>query len=336
MEKKSNYNYGIAFLKCLMCFEVVLCHYWTPSIGGSSKLLKLFEILRNLAVPTFMFLSFYLTKEIFFSNNWCTIKKRIHRLMIPHLFWTITYFLIFKLIYNVRINEFLWQLFTGHSEVLNPSMWYQIDIMIITILVALISKIFKKSNTFVLLFIFSMSLLLQYTSINYNFFIGFRNEIKYSFGRLIEMIPYAVLGILCSYYDFKKIIKNNKVMCFIGFIFLGVIVLALDKYFPERGFNYSGLLKVYLTLIIITIFILFPFNKLKPFVLKLIKIFSQYTLGIYCIHRLTGTFLNELFIKVLGINMNSFIFCIIIYIVSYLVCFIISKIPLKSAYKIVN
>lgn len=59
---ENTYNYGLALLKIIMSFEVVLCHYW-GRYGEYTVLtgnyLLLFSWLRNLAVPVFLIISFY-------------------------------------------------------------------------------------------------------------------------------------------------------------------------------------------------------------------------------------------------------------------------------------
>lgn len=65
MEKDKEYNYGLALLRILMCFEVILCHFYN---GGGSRFLFLFDVLKNYAVPVFMMMSFLLTAKIFLTK----------------------------------------------------------------------------------------------------------------------------------------------------------------------------------------------------------------------------------------------------------------------------
>lgn len=56
-----SFNYGFTLIKILMCFGVVLHHCWaTEDVPGY---LQVFSILKPYAVPTFMFISFYLTQK---------------------------------------------------------------------------------------------------------------------------------------------------------------------------------------------------------------------------------------------------------------------------------
>lgn len=72
LNKKREFNYGIALLRTLMCFEVVLCHFWTTDVP---KVLMPFSVLRGLAVPVFMFLSFFFNRTYFLRIQQKQSKK---------------------------------------------------------------------------------------------------------------------------------------------------------------------------------------------------------------------------------------------------------------------
>ena len=95
LNKKRKFNYGIALLRTLMCFEVVLCHFWTTDVP---KVLMPFSVLRGLAVPVFMFLSFFLTEHTFLEYNKNKAKKRIWRVIYPQIGWALIYWLGYTII----------------------------------------------------------------------------------------------------------------------------------------------------------------------------------------------------------------------------------------------
>lgn len=73
------YNTGISILKLALSFGVVLCHfYYAEGILG---------FLMIIAVPSFMFISFYLTYQLLGQKDSRKFLKRVERLLIPHLFW---------------------------------------------------------------------------------------------------------------------------------------------------------------------------------------------------------------------------------------------------------
>lgn len=83
MKNDKDYNYGLALLRIFMCFEVILCHFYS----GGSKYLFLFDVLKNYAVPVFMMMSFLLTEKMFLAQNVDSYKQRIYRLTVPLLGW---------------------------------------------------------------------------------------------------------------------------------------------------------------------------------------------------------------------------------------------------------
>lgn len=76
-DEHKEFNYGIALLKSLMCFEVVLSHCWAND--NPSLFLLPFLRLKRLAVPVFMFLSFYLNQNKLSKNESEEIKKKIFK-----------------------------------------------------------------------------------------------------------------------------------------------------------------------------------------------------------------------------------------------------------------
>ena len=126
--EKKEFNYGLALLRTLMCFEVVLCHFWT---SDDSKFLIPFSLLKGLAVPVFMFLSFFLTEHTFLNYDKMKAQKRVWRVIYPQIGWAIIYHLGYMIgefaVKDIDINftDLFWQMFTGHSPRLNASMWFQ-------------------------------------------------------------------------------------------------------------------------------------------------------------------------------------------------------------------
>lgn len=82
-------NYGIEFLRVLLCFGVICVHFCNPS--------PVVTLLRNYPVPIFMMLSF-----MFMANkldNFLDVKQRLKRLFIPYFGYPLIY------IYNRRKNH---------------------------------------------------------------------------------------------------------------------------------------------------------------------------------------------------------------------------------------
>ena len=113
--------------------------------------MQFFVWMRMFAVPVFMMLSFIFTSQFLEEHNTDKIKKRIERLVIPQAGWAVIYWCIYKIIdmaYGLGlengITDMLWQIFSGHSQNLNVTMWFQVDLIYITILFLAVILIFKK------------------------------------------------------------------------------------------------------------------------------------------------------------------------------------------------
>ena len=81
---KQNYNVGIAFLRLLLTFAMILNHFWDVENPG---VLKPLYLLRSCAVPTFMLLSFFLTENAITNPSVENLKKRTVRLETPFFVW---------------------------------------------------------------------------------------------------------------------------------------------------------------------------------------------------------------------------------------------------------
>ena len=204
-------NYGIAILKMLMCFEVILIHFW---VGPVNKILVPFSMMEGLAVPVFMFLSFYFTHNTFLTNDNQIIKKRIWRVVYPQIGWAVLYWSVFiilqiKVSLNITIKDLLWQIVTGHSPQINPSMWFQTILIALTLIYILIFRfVSDKKGILLIIFITILSLWIQYSGYNWMLFGTLRYELKYPLGRFFEMIPYATLGFFVAHFDLFNRLKR--------------------------------------------------------------------------------------------------------------------------------
>lgn len=325
------YNGGIALLKIIMSFSVVLNHFWIndSTIFG--------EYICIVAVPVFMLVSFTLMEEKLKSSNIQHILHRVYRLYIPHFCWAIIYWGIHQVIkwpgYK-NISALGWQLLTGHSAKLNPPMWYQINLIILTILFWLIFCWFRNKATYILVVITILSLFLQYSGTNYGLFDGYIYEIKYPLGRIIEMLPYACLGIWLSEYKVFEKVKSRMWITQSILIILCVLGILCDLVYKPEGFGYQGVRWMILSVFLVINFYVFPFEKITAKVQKIIIYVSGYSLGIYCMHYIVGSIINSIFSK-LSWEIGTVSECVVIYGVCLIGAICISKIPLKCCKDII-
>lgn len=229
------------------------------------------------------------------------------------------------------ISDFIWQLLTGHSPKLNTSMWFQMDLIVITILFFIIFHFLNENAGFVLIIVLSLfCLFLQYSGINWMLFGSLRFELKYPLGRLSETIPVATLGFIASKYNLLEIKKENKWvnMMLAAIMFMVFLILDIKVFVPLTGFGYAGIWKNCVAFAI-TMFA-FNFGKIFKKQYKSLNFVTSYTLGVYCGHQLVGFFLHNVLSKVFGVDIGFFYQCIIIYIICFIASFLVSKIHLQQ------
>ena len=228
MNKYQNRNVGISICRLVMSFFVVCCHF------------SYFDMAAY-AVPFFMFLSFFLATNIFFEDQYKKVMIKIHRLVIPFWGWGIVYYAFKTVILNEDINrdELVWQLLLGHSVYINQALWYLCDEILIILLFAVVFFLIKKKEYRVLALIALMiiSLLFQYTELNYRIFDMMDYTRKYPLGRLAEMLPFACSGLLLGQIDWKKVKYR-----YLFTVCLVLLLLAYGIRHTEiKGFGYSSI-----------------------------------------------------------------------------------------------
>lgn len=343
---KESFNYGFSLLRMFMCFEVIFSHFFLSNESHKMSII-LFSKLTGIAVPVFMFLSFFLSKNLFLEADKAEIKKRLYRIIYPQIVWTFIYFFIlsaFQLFFNknfgVNIKSFFWQMFTGHSKSMNTAMWFQIDLILLTVLFILIFRFIEiKKGTILLLFLSTLSLFFQYTGINFYIFDKTRWEIRYPFGRLSEMIPFATLGFICAYYNLFERLKQKRLLTAILLIITSFFLLKYKIIPSAKGFGYSASNNLILAFSITCFSYILPFERTNKKVKNIIKQLTSNTLGIYCMHLLVGKFLSMFFSK-FDFSTNNFSFCLTIYLSCYILCrftvFFAKKISAKYLRQLVN
>lgn len=339
---KSKYdkiNYGLSLLKMLLAFEVLLGHFadWKEY---DPRYVWPFRELVSLAVPCFVIISFFFLANSFLSRDEGKFKSRMEKLLIPQIGWAFIYYVIYLVIdltLHVGLHEgfmdLVWQLLTGHSRYLNATMWYQVDIIVISFIFYLIFKFFDNKKALVtLLLLMLFCYFLQISGINVALFGELIFELKYPLGRIAEVIPFAVIGFLIQYFKVFDRIKRYRYII----MPLCVVLFMAGFYVPWpvfKDFGFSGFAKPYLALCIVTFAYMVPLEYVSLSIKKAILTISNYSLGIYCIHRLINTLMN---VFVPSFQIGSFERCIVLYIVCYFVCMLIDKIGNKKISSLVN
>ncbi len=233
-----DYNHSIAAIKAFLSFCVVSNHFWSPQKFGFLPVLFLCRV-RAAAVPVFLLISFYLTEKFFVDGTAAELKKRMWRLLFPYVSWAILYYFGYKLIDSIlktlgieqglqleySFRDLIWQITLGSNRFLCPQLWYLFDLIVFTVLVWSIFKIFKKFAWGIISFISVFVLYLQYSGLNYKFFSQFSYEVCDSVGRMAEGFPFVCIGFAFAYGGIAE--KSKKYRWY--FLFVSIIFLPVGK-----------------------------------------------------------------------------------------------------------
>ncbi len=262
-------------------------------------------------------------------------------MIFPHIFWGCAYYLIYKLFniiglvaLDISIKDLFWQLITGHSHNLDGVLWYQVNLIWLTILFSTIVKVWKSDRKWIVFGMLSLlSLVLQYSGINLSLWGKMRFELRYPLGRLIEMLPIAaVCGLITGHFKvFERIKEMLPRKSLITGLFLVVSFLIIYPVFtvPE-GYGCAGIEKIIVAGCFVFFFWLLPFNwctgKIKNVIIRL----TDYTLGIYCLHFGVHNLLCWFIQPQYGWPEGSFLGCCGIYIICYFLSMFIAHTPIKG------
>jgi fucose 4-O-acetylase-like acetyltransferase len=315
-----------------MCFEVVLCHFW--SSAEFPKILLPFQILRSYAVPVFMFMSFFLTQKNFLKKDKNYAAHRIFKLAVPHFAWAFIYFFAYKFhefVLHTKIatlKDFALQIFLGHSRVLDAVLWFQVNLIALTILFfAVFYFLSEKSGTILLIFFSFVALILQYSGINQKIFGGMEFEFCYPLGRFSEMLPVATCGFLVSRFGLEKIFRRRGINLLFFFALSSAAIFSEMKFgLSGRGFGYSGVWKILAGYAITSFAFNCDFEKFTKKFPRSSEIITRYTQGIYCSHLFVGRYATAIFSRI-GIQPGFFYQCVLIYAAAFAVFFVTDKIP---------
>lgn len=333
----SGYNLGISLLKMLMCFLVIVSHIWGVNVTYTGPLGWLYY-LREYSVPVFMILTFFFNEKTIDNLDGKKLGSRIVKLIVPLWGWAVIYWVFYKLLeeflypgYELRIRDLWWQMFTGNSIYLNGTMWFQVDLIVLTILFAIIAFLARKFKNAVFAILSWACILLQYSG-TLLFIYKWKSELVGCCGRFFEMLPMATIGFMLAYFGLLEKSRKNWIVTMLISI-IAIRFLRYDKPFapvPVQTFDYGGLDKIAVGLALIFLFAAPPLEKLPKFVHKIVEWLTKYTLGIYCMHRLVSTLLHYFIShRTWDIETFTFIDCVAVYVISYLISFLISLIPCK-------
>ena len=325
-------NYKMDTLRSIAILSIIMIHVSAYYVHNGFEKLdinfwigNIFDSFSRIGVPIFLLISghFLLGRHESILEFY---KKRINRIFIPIVFWSIFYSIywpigryIFKNEWDINIKLIFHNIILGRPS---HHMWYLFMIIGLYLVTPLINKLFLKSNVrqinkvgfILLLFGLILNIWNNYLRSNGPFILWF-----------IPYLGYFILG-----YSLPKTKPiNNFLLVFI--YFLSCTLISILSYYTIIKFNNN----------------LYFYHRLSPFVMisslsvyiwfnqisinqNILSNLSKYTLGIYLIHAGILELINRIVFKngITGITIvDIWVKFFIVLIVSFIVVYIISKIP---------
>ena len=321
-------NYSLELLRLILSFWVVIQHCY--------KKAYLFRK-GKFHVPTFMIMSFYFYYNTLKTKNITKIKQRFQRISIPYIIWPVFIFIynniLFKLFgfsqYNKKLSlkNLVLQLIFGFNY--HYVFYFQFILIILTIIFTIISFLFNQKFIFIFQILLIVAYIFQYSYWNLYIFLEYSSVIKFSLGLIFELLPFVVIGITLNHLDIIAKLKHFKCL---AIFFIGVIIFLILKFeifVRIKGYFYPGILLNIGSICTFFLFSLFSLqNKNLIFLLKSI---TKFTGGIYYIHLICFSFLKQ---KIFFIKNMTLYGSIVIYILSYIICYLGNELSYKTKFKL--
>lgn len=332
IENTKKYNIGLGFLKVILALSVIISHNLDANIINNI-IIKFFAKRRRIHVPSFFIMSFYFIYKDLNNLNINKIKQRFERLLIPYIIWPIIIWILNNLLnlfyFNflpMTINDLLSQLFWGHNFIIQ--FWFQWDLIMITLIVVIITFLFKANNLFILILIAILAYALQYSEINKEIYIHLDYYKRESICRLAEMFPYSVTGLYLANFEIINKLNKNKVKSFLLSLIVFFFIEKYKIFISINGIAYSGMKLNIHSISLIFFFSIISSDKISNN--KSLRIITNYTAGIFYLHWSVIKFFKN-FVK--HIENGTFIGCILIYLICYIICFFGFKISKRTRFK---
>lgn len=345
--EKRGINVGLNLLRIFLTFFVVLDHFWwkaTPEIN--SGFYKGLWQLRTLAVPAFMVMTFFFTANRFRSGDVPWIRKRFVRLFEPFAFWAVVYWVVCMAVstvdssYSVGIADLLWQLALGSSKKLCMQFWFHGDLIILTALFFVAFRVVRCARAYFYLAFGAIALgfSLQYTPLNDAMVSWMPFEAKYTIGRLAMMLPYAGTGFLLAAVKDRLDAAPSGMRLTVALFGLWLLWLVMYHNVcprPQSVVGYAGFDRHFMAWGSLAFFYYLPFDRMPAVFSKAVLGVSKYCMGVYCIHLLLGYLMSDFVFGLARIEVSGFgdlrlltiSQSLVVWVLSYVLCWLISKIP---------
>lgn len=333
MSYEKNY---ISILNVLACIGVVILH--TFETGYTSDANFVFEVLIRAiaycAVPVFFMITGatlidyrerYDTKTFF--------KKRLLKVIIPLIIWSIIYFIINFFKGKFSINDLSFKFVFEYFFLVktNPIFWFFVVIIGIYLAIPVISLIPQESRRkaflyiIIITFVFNQFLpdLLYHLNLNYNYDLKF--PLTYS-----GWISFIFIG---YYIDKYEIVKKHRVIIYvlgiIGFLTMVVPTIFISYHKNESCSWFDEYYDAPCILYSASVFLFFKSkinnNQIVTKIMPFFNFVAPTTLGIYVLHIAIRDFLRYFYTySYFGMNL---VLTLSILTICFIVVKIVQKIP---------
>ena len=333
--------FGIDLLRIVMCFGVVMCHFWIPD--KDMILDVMIDTVRQDAVPTFMVLAFFFSASVIENVELNRLGARMIRLLKPYFIWPIILFGLYNVLSLIihgsieyGLKDLGFQFFMGHTNIVGV-LYFNWIVMVLTVAFTLLFFLLPKKRAYLVLAIAVVaSTYFVCSGRCYEIVSALPFEMKYPIGRSIELLSSAACGMALSHLDFQKIenkLKEKQIYYFLLCVLIFEILWMLnmtpsfESLFQIKTFGYGFPNQIVLAVLLTLLFINIKGRKLSFHIKSIIYTIAKYTPGVYCIHFFVGKCIEFVLLRV-GLSINGTIAsCIVIFLASLFSVMALSKIP---------
>jgi len=350
--------YWLDILRVLSIFFVIAIHIvalnWysgNPSTIGWN-ILNVYDSISRFCVPIFLMISGCL----FLDKDKIDIKKlyskNILRLIVALLFWNFIYALVLnpELFSNFSLKNIYNTILTFNN--FRYHLWFILTLLGLYIITPLLKKITEDKKIFNYLWWLSIIIGIIIPTLNsfLELLVTLTNSpylnIYYTLTNWLFKIdiPYVsgyLVFFLTGYKIYNESIKGKKLVYILGIISLIFTIVSTSIFSnllknPVHNFYNYNTINVYLYSIAIYMFFKDYISKINLNILfqRLINILSKCSFGIYLVHDIILIYLQRYNLYPLGLNnlLSIPIYTLIVYIISFIIIYLISKIPKINKY----
>ena len=323
-KKLKEFNYGLAILKTILAFLVIVAHDFNFE-STKNKAIIFITTNRKHHVPSFYIMSFYFMADNLLSLNFKILLKRLRRLLIPYIGWPIIFYSLNHFINSIfnknlpaSFEEFKMQILLG-NKFIHP-LWFQCDLMILTVLFFTIIFIFKKHSFLIFEILLILIYAVEYSGYDYTiFFQRYLGDDKYLLFYLVGSIPFTITGFILGSYKVIDILQVHKIKTFVLSLLLYKLIADYSIFRIIKNYPYPGIDLNVQSSCLVFIFSLFPsYYTTNKYMTKFLIYLTNYTAGVFYLHVPIHRYFRGCFYN---IKKGTFFGMIQEYLICYFFCF---------------